>query len=232
MKTREYEMVHFISFCIESYKHFTSKSGKEVVELFSKFGVIDYLLENYEVFHYRDARWLAKEIAEIIKIKREAIHVFHGSAGKVETPRVLPSSRILDYGAGFYTTVSFKQAKQRARREKNKNRTTGYVNIYKVDETSPESKTLNTIHFRKLNAKWVHFVVRNRTNIHYTHNYDIVRGPVANDEVYAALALHEDGVLDTGRLISKLRKCQLVDQIIFYTEKALSTLQFIEAKKI
>jgi hypothetical protein len=158
--------------------------------------------------------------------------VFHGSADKVENPRILPSNRTLDYGAGFYTTTSFEQAEQWARRKKNKDQTTGYVNIYEMDETLLEPKTLNVIHFREPNAEWVDFVTRNRTNIRYTHDYDIVRGPVANDRVYAAFALYENRLLNKEGLIRELKAYRLIDQVLFHTERALSILRFIEAKEI
>ncbi len=41
----------FIVFCMEIYKSKKSMTGKEVYELFEKYGVLNYLQEGYEVLH-------------------------------------------------------------------------------------------------------------------------------------------------------------------------------------
>ena len=38
--------------------------------------------------------------------------VFHGSNLEVKNPRLIPSKRLLDFGAGFYLTSDFEQAKK------------------------------------------------------------------------------------------------------------------------
>ena len=74
--------------------------------------------------------------------------------------------------------------------------------------------------------------MKNRLQEGFDHNYDIVYGPVANDHVYTAFALYEGGIISKQALIDELRTYKLVDQYLFHTERALSTLQFIEAKEI
>ncbi len=36
--------------------------------------------------------------------------LYHGSLAKVDSPRIILPARTLDYGAGFYTTISYEQA--------------------------------------------------------------------------------------------------------------------------
>lgn len=72
----------------------------------------------------------------------------------------------------------------------------------------------------------------NRTKQGYTHDYDIVYGPVANDHVYAAFALYEGHVLSKQALISELQTYKLVDQYLFHTERSLDSITFMEAKEI
>lgn len=74
--------------------------------------------------------------------------------------------------------------------------------------------------------------MRNRTERGFTHSYDIVYGPVANDRVYAAFALYEGGLLNKQNLISELKTYKLVDQYLFHTEKALKALTFMESKEV
>ena len=38
------------------------------------------------------------------------MRVYHGSLERVQTPEIRQATRTLDYGTGFYTTTSAKQA--------------------------------------------------------------------------------------------------------------------------
>ena len=141
--------------------------------------------------------------------------IYHGSIEVVEKPELRLSNRTLDYGSGFYTTTSFKQAEDWVRRRMKENEAThGYVNTYELEE------------------EWVDFVMQNRTQKGFTHSFDIVYGPVANDRVYAAFALYEGGLINKQQLIAELKTYKLVDQYLFHTEEALKTLTFIEAKEV
>ena len=45
----------------------------------------------------------------------------------------------------------------------------------------------------------------NRTQKGFTHNYDIVYGPVANDRVYLQFGLYESGAISMETLIRELK---------------------------
>lgn len=156
--------------------------------------------------------------------------LYHGSIDIVENPEIRIPSRTLDYGSGFYTTTSFRQAEDWVRRKLNANTLVGYVNVYEFDETLMNS--LNAMLFESPTEEWVDFVMNNRTNKDFYHDFDIVYGPVANDKVYAAFALYEGSIIDKQNLISELKAYKLVDQYLFHTDKAVKTLKFIEAKEV
>ena len=156
--------------------------------------------------------------------------LYHGSIDIVENPEIRIPSRTLDYGSGFYTTTSFRQAEDWVRRKLNANTLVGYVNVYEFDETLMNS--LNAMLFESPTEEWVDFVMNNRTNKDFYHDFDIVYGPVANDKVYAAFALYEGGIIDKQNLISELKAYKLVDKYLFHTDKAVKTLKFIEAKEV
>ena len=44
------------------------------------------------------------------------MRIYHGSIDKVEAPEIRESNRTLDYGQGFYTTTSYKQAEDWVKR--------------------------------------------------------------------------------------------------------------------
>lgn len=106
----------------------------------------------------------------------------------------------------------------------------GFVNVFEFDESSLDQ--LNCLIFENPTEEWVDFVMRNRTEKDFSHSYDIVYGPVANDRVYAAFALFEGGFLDKQSLINELKTYKLVDQYLFHTEAALQAIKFIDAKEV
>ena len=106
----------------------------------------------------------------------------------------------------------------------------GYVSIYELDDEA--IKHLDTLLFEKPNEEWVNFVMKNRTERSFTHDYDIVYGPVADDSVYTQFMLYEGGIISMPTLIQELKTYKLVDQYLFHTEKALKAICFVESIKI
>ena len=99
--------------------------------------------------------------------------IYHGSIEKVESPEIRESNRTLDYGQGFYTTTSYEQAEAWVRRRMNEKRTSrGYVCVYELDERALQN--LNTLIFDQPTEAWVDFVMQNRTQKGYVHEFDIV----------------------------------------------------------
>lgn len=157
--------------------------------------------------------------------------IYHGSLVIVEHPQILQPNRKLDYGEGFYTTTSEIQAKNWVeRRMRDNDAKCGFVNVYEFDvDRLPEFKNLI---FPEPSEEWAEFVMANRTQRDFAHDYDIVYGPVANDRVYFQFGLFESGAISVDTLIRELRTYKLVDQYLFHTEKALTTLHFVNSNKI
>lgn len=159
------------------------------------------------------------------------MNVYHGSLVVVEYPKILTPSRTLDYGKGFYTTTSAKQAKEWVERRMSETHATcGYINVYDFDEKYLDD--FNSLLFPEPTEEWAEFVMANRTNKDFTHDYDIVYGPVANDRVYLQFGLYEAGAIGIETLIGELKTYKLVDQYLFHTEKSLAALHFVESIKI
>ena len=157
--------------------------------------------------------------------------IYHGSLEVVEHPIILKPNRKLDYGDGFYTTTSKKQAKEWVeRRMLEKHSTCGHINVYEFDDKMLTD--INCLIFPEPNEEWAEFVMANRTKYNFTHDYDIVYGPVANDRVYLQFGLYEAGAISVDTLIRELKTYKLIDQYLFHTDKALTALRFIESIKI
>lgn len=159
------------------------------------------------------------------------MNLYHGSLEIIENPIILKPSRTLDYGAGFYTTTSYKQVELWVKKRISSSQARmGYINIYELEESAIAE--IDVLWFDEPTEEWVDFVMSNRTIINFTHSYDLVYGPVANDKVYAAFALYENDLLDKEGLIKELKTYKLVDQMLFHTDRALNYLKYIEAKEV
>ena len=157
--------------------------------------------------------------------------IYHGSLEVVERPKILQPNRLLDYGKGFYTTTSGQQAREWVERRMREHEAQGgYVNIYEFDNKLLQG--LKCLLFPEPSKEWAEFVMANRTQKGFAHDYDIVYGPVANDRVYLQFGLYESGAISVDTLIRELKTYKLVDQYLFHTEKSLSALHFTEAIKI
>ena len=69
-KTENEAKLAFASFCIEEYKTLHGLDGAEVAARFEKFGVIDHLLEHFEVLHTLDRSAIMDDIERFIAARR------------------------------------------------------------------------------------------------------------------------------------------------------------------
>lgn len=156
--------------------------------------------------------------------------LYHGSIDIVESPEIRVPNRTLDYGGGFYLTSSRRQAENWVRRKFRNGITCGWLNIYEYN--ADLEAELSILYFNKPDERWLDFVMANRMDKDFSHSYDIVRGPVANDRVYASFALYEAGLLSKEALISELKTYKLVNQILLHSVAALKAIKFIQAEEI
>lgn len=71
LSKEEKDIALFVAFCIEEYGAAKGMSGEQVLDLFSKYGLVDYLSEFYDVLHTQGRQWLIEEIDEYIEIRKE-----------------------------------------------------------------------------------------------------------------------------------------------------------------
>jgi hypothetical protein len=155
--------------------------------------------------------------------------LYHGSYKAVEIPNLSLSRKNLDFGAGFYTTVNREQAVDFARKVAvRKGQANPMVSIYNFDVEINEPK-LNVLRFQVPERPWLDFVQQNRHGTYAGEDYDLIIGPVANDDVFATLLIYEQGILNVGQTLEALRIKELYSQFVFKTNKALHLLQFAGA---
>lgn len=71
MTKKEKDITFFVAFCIEEYRAAKDMTGEQVIDLFAKYGVTDYLSECFESLHTQGRQWLIEEIDEFIEIRKE-----------------------------------------------------------------------------------------------------------------------------------------------------------------
>ena len=136
---------------------------------------------------------------------------------------MLKVQRELDFGKGFYTTSDYEQAAKWAKRTALRLRQkTGYVSVYEIDDEA--LRKLNILRFEKPDIEWLRFVVRNRKGHVIPSDWDIVIGPVANDQTAPVIDLFLDEMYDEEETIKRLLPQKLKDQYTFKTTKAIDLL--------
>ena len=157
--------------------------------------------------------------------------VYHGTTLEVRRPRVIRGELGRDFGFAFYTTDIKAQAERWAlRRARLLSRRTGkrepsIVNVYEWNESVP----LRIKRFDGTSAEWLDLVVACRSRPDFRHDYDIVIGKIANDNVGETVSYVVQGIMRREDAIARLRFEKINNQIAFCTEAALQELKFIES---
>ncbi len=152
--------------------------------------------------------------------------LYHGSNVAVERPEFVPQNRGLDFGFGFYTTLNREQAVTFAQRVTGHRKTgVATLNIYSVDQEAM-FKECRLLSFDSPNKAWLDFVVANRRLTYDGEQYDLVYGPVANDDVYQTISLYMGGFFTEEETLNKLKIKELYNQLLLGTNRALSYLHF------
>ena len=148
--------------------------------------------------------------------------VFHGSKVIVKKPEIRKTKYNKDFYYGFYCTLLEEQAFRWAVRLDGK----GILNEYEYTEL-PELKILR---FAEMTEEWLDFIVACRNG--KKHGYDIVEGPMADDQIYNYVQNYIDGMISREAFWDLAKFKKPTHQISFHTKKALETLTFIKAVEV
>lgn len=155
--------------------------------------------------------------------------LYHGSNVEVKEPRIINTNRGLDFGAGFYTTTDFEQAKRWAI-SKTKRMGSGIptISVFQFGESQIEPR-LAYKSFKKPDREWLDYVASNRKGLYTGPQFDIVSGPVANDRTILIVNDYLSGAYPAETAVLLLETSKLTDQYAFLTYAAVQTLRFKEA---
>ena len=151
--------------------------------------------------------------------------LYHGSNVLVSKPKILVTNRMLDFGAGFYTTSSRKQAAKWAKTQTIRHKNgSPIISIYNIDEEVLQG--ISMLKFDSANREWLKFVTDNRKGMYIGKKYDLIIGPVANDNTMPVINNYMSGMIDEETALILLKPQKLSDQYAFLTEKGISILNF------
>ena len=157
--------------------------------------------------------------------------LYHGSTVAVEKPRLVPQNRYLDFGFGFYTTTNKKQAEDFAVKVAGARGGLAIVNIYDIDSENSFNE-LKAKRFDGVGKEWLDFVAQNRSGTYVGDQYDLIIGPVANDNVYMTVQTYLAGIISEEQTLEALKVKKLFNQYVFTNEKAMKMLRFVGAEEI
>lgn len=147
--------------------------------------------------------------------------VYHSSYVEVQHPRIIVGRNTKDFGTGFYCTVIKEQAERWAKRY-----ATPVVNIYSL----LINEKLDILEFKEMTDAWLDFIIACRSG--KPHQYDIVIGAMANDQIYNYVSDYIDGVITREQFWMLAKFKYPTHQINFCSEQALSCLTFYKSEVV
>lgn len=155
------------------------------------------------------------------------ITLYHGSNVSIEKIDLTRSHPDKDFGKGYYLTDIRTQAEAMSiRRVRIAGEGEPTLTVYSFDESQLHSPELRVKVFNEPTEEWALFVLSNReaSLTGYTHDYDIVIGPIADDGVAFQLDRYTRHMITLATLVEELTYRKLNRQYYFGTERALQTL--------
>jgi len=144
-----------------------------------------------------------------------------------------------DFGQGFYTTSSFIQALNWARKRRDwynlfnpKELVDGIIMSYKLDVESLVN--LNGLIFNYQSHDWARFIHKNRSEkINFSHDKDFVYGSVADGKIDELISSLDSGIINMTNFKQSIdsKRYGFNDQLSFHTELSTQCLKFIKEVK-
>lgn len=160
--------------------------------------------------------------------------LYHGSIVTVEHPKIIRNEIGRDFGYAFYTTEIKEQAVRWAKRKamleerKTKKKVIPVISCFEWNQED-SSRQLKVKKFDGTSMEWLDLVVKCRSQLDYQHDFDIVVGKIANDNVGETVSYVVQGIMRKEDAVKRLAFEKINNQIAFCTENSLKYLRFIES---
>ena len=162
------------------------------------------------------------------------ISLYHGSNMVIEEIDLQKTRPYKDFGRGFYLTSMKEQAQKMAQRVSRIYGGEPYAMEYIFHEEKLKEMELNTRIFEGPSKEWALFVINNRNRdyqdinsieCNHDNKYDLVIGPVADDDLALLFRQFSGGLISVEVLVEAMKFKKLTNQYSFHTERALELLE-------
>lgn len=164
------------------------------------------------------------------------MRLYHGSnmaITDIDLSRCRPNK---DFGLGFYLSPDKTAAEKMAHRTVKRFGGSPYVMTYDFNDADLERFTLRR--FEKPTVEWAMFVMANRRGVidaqehNLDNKFDVVVGPIANDDLALLFRQFSRGLLTVEMLMREMQYKELTVQYSVHTQQAVSLLELIEVNHV
>ncbi len=163
------------------------------------------------------------------------MRLYHGSNTDIKEINLAMCRPYKDFGQGFYLTVMKEQAEKMAKRVARIYGGSPVLNEYDIDDSFLEMKDLRIKDFGMETSKeWVRFIRNNRDRkfadfsspeCNFDNKYDIVIGPIADDDMALLFRQYENGMITFENMLRGMIYKKTTNQYSFHTERAIHLLR-------
>ena len=156
--------------------------------------------------------------------------LYHGSNVEIDSIDFSKSKVGKDFGVGFYLSADEQQAQEMAEKKTQLFGGKPTITRYEFDEEAAKADAIAYLRYEKYGTDWGKFVKMNRDNKTRVqlHSYDIVYGPIADDNIGLQMRRIDAGLIDWDNFVKELEfKGGETYQYFFGTETSLKYLKKI-----
>jgi hypothetical protein len=154
----------------------------------------------------------------------ETLTLYHGSDQRFDTIDLGKAKDRRDFGRGFYMTMLKSQAEAWAKTIMLRHGGDAAF-LYTFEFTVAED--LDVMRFDDLTVEWLDMIKTNRILGGIQHGFDVVIGPVANDNTFRTVTLYLEGDYTAQQAIEQLRYSRPNGQVSVHTNKALGHIKML-----
>lgn len=161
--------------------------------------------------------------------------LYHGSNVEIDSINLAMCRPYKDFGKGFYLTDLEEQAKKMAVRVARIYGGLPVVNVFEIEDHFRELPDIKIKDFGTVTTEeWAKFVMNNRRRTfldeknplcNKDNKYDIVIGPVADDDMALLFRQYENKMIDFDTLVKGMIYKKTSSQYSFHTEKSIRILR-------
>ena len=163
------------------------------------------------------------------------MRLYHGSNITIDSINLAMCRPYKDFGRGFYLTDIREQAEKMAIRVSKIYGGSPVVNIFEIQDDFRKIESIKIKDFgAETTEEWTKFVMNNRSRIftnvedvlcNKDNKYDIVIGPVADDNMALLFRQYENKIIDFETLLKGMIYKKTSSQYSFHTEKSIKLLR-------